>query len=78
MGAYCFFPSDTVVIDNGFQIPTGKGDISMNHLVTVFLKGTSGSMITHVINGQGNSVTTAKPPGGIQQQGQISYVCKYP
>lgn len=77
MGAYCYFPNEAVVIDNGFQIPTGKADISMNNLVTVFLKGIPGSEITHVINGQGNSVTTADPQGD-QQNGQISYICKYP
>ena len=78
MGAYCFFPNEAVVINNGFGAPIGKSGINMSNLVTVFLKGMDGSMITHVINGQGNSVKTAEPPGGIQQQGQISYVCKYP
>lgn len=77
MGAYCFFPDEAVVIDNGFKTPSGTG-ISMNNLVTVFLKGTPGSKIAAVINDHGDPVTTAEPPGGIQQNGQISYVCKYP
>jgi hypothetical protein len=78
MGAYCFFPNDTVVINNGFMVPPNQSGVKLTNLVTVFLDGTIGSKIGHVINDSGNSVWKKTKEGEIQQEGQLSYVCNYP
>jgi lysophospholipase L1-like esterase len=58
LGVYCVFYRAPVVAENAIESPTGPG-IKMHHMVTIRLGGgRTGSGINHVINGQGNSVTT--------------------
>ncbi|HWZ92352.1 MAG TPA: coagulation factor 5/8 type domain-containing protein, partial [Polyangiaceae bacterium] len=57
LGTYCSFHSG-VVSDNSIETPTAAG-VSMHHMMTSWLNGTSGSAIAHIVNGTGNSATQA-------------------
>jgi hypothetical protein len=56
-GMYCAF-RNPVVLDNAMETPTGAG-IGLHHLITVWLNGSSGSSIAHIVNGTGAAATSA-------------------
>ena len=58
LGVYSNFLTD-VQLDNAIETPKGPG-IQMEHMVTIWLNGTPGSSINHIINGTGNAVTDNK------------------
>jgi hypothetical protein len=58
VGVYCNF-YNKVVLDNAIETPTAPG-IHMNHLVTIWLSGSPGSAINHIINGRGDLVSGSK------------------
>ena len=55
LGIYSNFLTN-VQLDNAIETPTGSG-IQMKHLVTIWLNGTPGSSINHIINGTGDAVS---------------------
>jgi hypothetical protein len=55
VGMYSAFRSP-VVLDNAMETPTGPG-IGLYHLITVWLNGSSGSSIAHIVNGTGAAAT---------------------
>lgn len=55
-GSYSYFRDAAVNLHSSFEVPDTKG-IEMTHMTTVWLSGTPGSEITHVINDIGNKVT---------------------
>ena len=59
LGVYSNFLTD-VQLDNAIETPTGSG-IQMEHMVTIWLNGTPGSSINHIINGTGDAVTDNSP-----------------
>jgi len=54
-GSYSYFRDADVDLHSAFEAPNNSG-ISMNHMTTVWLSGTPGSEITHVINDLGDAV----------------------
>ncbi|QDP41962.1 discoidin domain-containing protein [Radiobacillus deserti] len=54
-GSYSYFRDADVDLYSSFEAPNHQG-INMNHMTTVWLNGTPGSEITHVINDLGDSV----------------------
>jgi hypothetical protein len=57
LGVYCAF-RQPVAADDAFEAPTAPG-VSLHHLVTVWLDGSAGSAINHVLNGTGNAVMSS-------------------
>ena len=55
IGIYCNF-YNVIKLNNAIETPDASG-IKMNHLVTIWLNGASGSSIDHIINGKGAAVT---------------------
>lgn len=55
-GSYSYFRDAAVKLYNSFEVPDVEG-INLNHLTTVWLSGTVGSEITHIINNLGASVS---------------------
>jgi hypothetical protein len=55
LGIYSAF-RHLVVTDNAIEAPLSAG-VGLRHLVTVWLNGTPGSAINHVINGMGDAAT---------------------
>ena len=55
MGAYSFFRDHSVAVHNGFLIPSSP-EISCTNTFTIWLSGKG--QITHVLNGQGESVNS--------------------
>lgn len=61
IGVYSNF-TNAVQVNNAIETPTGTG-IAMNHMVTVWLNGSTASSINHIINGTGataNSTATVE------------------
>ena len=56
IGVYSNF-TNAVQLENAIETPTGTG-IAMNHLVTVWLNGSTSSSINHIINGTGNTANS--------------------
>jgi hypothetical protein len=56
IGVYSNF-TNAVWVDNAIETPTGTG-ITMNHMVTVWLDGSTASGINHIINGTGAAATS--------------------
>ena len=57
IGVYSNF-TNAVQVDNAVETPTGTG-ITMNHLVTVWLNGSTASSINHIINGTGATANSS-------------------
>ena len=55
LGVYANFHNTNVVLENAIETPLSSG-INFNHIIAVNIPKKSGSGITHVINGQGNSI----------------------
>jgi hypothetical protein len=56
MGVYCAF-RNAVTADDAFEAPASS-TVTLQHLVTVWLNGASGSGISHVLNTTGNAVVS--------------------
>ena len=62
LGVYCFFTNPfPIQAQNAIETPSGAG-IEMSHMTTVWLNGTAGSRINHIINNTGDFVSNG--PGG--------------
>jgi hypothetical protein len=54
LGIYSAFRTP-VILENTVESPVGP-DVSFHHVIAVWITGAAGSSISHIINGQGNSV----------------------
>jgi hypothetical protein len=52
MGVYCTFQAGVVVADDAFEVPVAAG-VNLNHLVTIWLSGVTGSAINHIVGRTG-------------------------
>jgi chitodextrinase len=58
LGIYSYFRDAAVKLENAIEAPSNPG-IKLHHLTTIWLNGTAGSEITHIVNGNGGSVTSS-------------------
>jgi hypothetical protein len=54
LGVYSVF-RNPVVAENAIETPASS-QVAMHHMTTVWIPGVTGSSITHIVNGTGNSV----------------------
>ncbi|KAF3007322.1 hypothetical protein E8E14_005860 [Neopestalotiopsis sp. 37M] len=66
LGVYSYFRDAPVKVENAIETPKTDG-VKLHHLTTVWLNGTPGSEITHVVNGTGGCVSTNNPPEAMRQ-----------
>lgn len=55
LGIYCYFRDAPIQLQRAIEVPQTDG-VAMHHMTTIWLNGTVGSEITHVINDKGNRV----------------------
>ncbi|MDR6551133.1 discoidin domain-containing protein [Paenibacillus qinlingensis] len=55
LGVYSYFRDAAVKLDNAIEVPDAPG-VKIHHATTIWLNGTAGSEITHIINGIGGRV----------------------
>ncbi|NIK67259.1 S-layer homology domain-containing protein [Paenibacillus sp. BK720] len=58
LGIYSYFRDAAVKLENAIEAPANPG-IKLHNLTTIWLNGTAGSEITHIVNGNGGSVTSS-------------------
>ncbi|KAJ4393970.1 hypothetical protein N0V93_003187 [Gnomoniopsis smithogilvyi] len=64
LGVYSYFRDAPVKLENAIEIPqTAK----LHHMTTVWLNGTAGSEITHIVNGKGERVYANAPDTAMRQ-----------
>lgn len=56
MGIYSVF-NNPVTLENAVEMPNNPA-VKGQHLITVFLGGTRGASINHIVNGLGNTVNS--------------------
>lgn len=55
LGVYSYFRDAAVKLENAIEVPNAAG-VKIHHATTIWLNGTAGSEITHIINGVGGRV----------------------
>ncbi|WP_261807980.1 discoidin domain-containing protein [Paenibacillus sp. N3.4] len=55
LGVYSYFRDAAVKLDSAIEVPNAAG-VKIHHATTIWLNGTSGSEITHIINNLGGRV----------------------
>ncbi|WP_063867715.1 discoidin domain-containing protein [Paenibacillus sp. Soil766] len=55
LGVYAYFRDAAVKLENAIEVPDTAG-VKIHHATTIWLNGTAGSEITHIINGVGGRV----------------------
>ncbi|NQX57937.1 discoidin domain-containing protein [Paenibacillus qinlingensis] len=55
LGVYSYFRDAAVKLENAIEVPNAAG-VKIHHATTIWLNGTAGSEITHIINGIGGRV----------------------
>ncbi len=58
LGIYSNFKNGPIILDNSMEAPQSVG-VKFHHLVNIWLNGTVGSEMTHVVNGVGSPATSA-------------------
>jgi len=58
LGIYGVFNSSTTACFNVIETPTNAPQVNLHHMIMVYITGQSGSEMTHVINGTGNTLNT--------------------
>ncbi|QAY65384.1 immunoglobulin-like domain-containing protein [Paenibacillus protaetiae] len=58
LGIYSYFRDAAVKLNSAIEVPDNPG-IKLHHLTTIWLNGTAGSEITHIVNNLGGSVTSS-------------------
>ena len=58
LGIYGVFISSTAKCFNAIETPANSQQVNLHDMITVYITGQSGSEITHIINGTGNTVST--------------------
>ncbi|KAI0145567.1 glycoside hydrolase family 55 protein [Xylariaceae sp. FL1272] len=66
LGIYSYFRDSPSKLENAVEVPTSDG-IKLHHLTTVWLTGTPGSEITHIVNGAGERVYANTPETAMRQ-----------
>ncbi|HVU27221.1 MAG TPA: hypothetical protein VHG71_05735, partial [Verrucomicrobiae bacterium] len=58
VGIYGVFTSSTTKCFNAIETPTNSQQVNMHDMINVYITGQSGSEMTHIINGIGNTLNT--------------------
>jgi hypothetical protein len=58
LGVYAVFLSSTAKCFNAIETPASVQQVNVHDMITVYIAGESGSEITHIINGIGDTVNT--------------------
>ncbi|MET0404492.1 MAG: discoidin domain-containing protein [Cystobacter sp.] len=66
LGVYSFFRDAAIKLENAIEVPNTPG-VKLHNMTTIWLNGTPGSEITHVVNGQGGRVYANSPAGAMRQ-----------
>ncbi|WP_420329425.1 discoidin domain-containing protein [Paenibacillus gorillae] len=66
LGVYSFFRDAAVKLNSAIEVPNSPG-IKIHHATTIWLSGTSGSEITHIINNLGGKVYANSPAEAMRQ-----------
>ncbi|KAI0442063.1 hypothetical protein F4803DRAFT_520799 [Xylaria telfairii] len=66
LGIYSYFRDSPTKLENAIEVPKGPG-IKLRHLTNVWLSGTVGSEITHIVNGLGRRVYANSPESAMRQ-----------
>ncbi|MDC0714422.1 discoidin domain-containing protein [Stigmatella sp. ncwal1] len=66
LGVYSYFRDAAVKLENAIEVPNVAG-VKLHSMTTIWLNGTAGSEITHVINGLGGRVYGSTPAGAMRQ-----------
>ncbi|KAI1354455.1 hypothetical protein F5Y01DRAFT_250874 [Xylaria sp. FL0043] len=66
LGIYSYFRDSPTKLENAIEVPESPG-VKIHHLTTVWLTGTPGSEISHVINGLGGRVYANTPESAMRQ-----------
>ncbi|KAH8166566.1 hypothetical protein CIB48_g1670 [Xylaria polymorpha] len=66
LGIYSYFRDSPTKLENAIEVPKASG-IKLRHLTNVWLSGTAGSEITHIVNGLGRRVYANFPESAMRQ-----------
>ncbi|WP_434391326.1 fibronectin type III domain-containing protein [Melittangium boletus] len=66
LGVYSFFRDAPVKLENAIEVPNTSG-VKLHHMTTIWLNGTTGSEITHIVNGLGGRVYGNTPADAMRQ-----------
>jgi hypothetical protein len=66
LGIYSYFRDSPTKLENAIEVPEVEG-VKLHHLTTVWLTGTPGSEITHIVNGMGDRVYANTPETAMRQ-----------
>ncbi|KAI0526239.1 hypothetical protein F5B22DRAFT_148617 [Xylaria bambusicola] len=66
LGIYSYFRDSPTKLENAIEVPEGPG-VKLHHLTTVWLTGTPGSEISHIVNGVGGRVYANTPESAMRQ-----------
>ena len=58
LGVYGVFISSTTKCFNAIETPVNSQQVNLHHMINVYITGESGSEMTHIINGTGNTLNT--------------------
>ncbi|KAK5627897.1 hypothetical protein RRF57_003612 [Xylaria bambusicola] len=66
LGIYSYFRDSPTKLENAIEVPESPG-VKLHHLTTVWLTGTPGSEISHIVNGMGGRVYANTPESAMRQ-----------
>ncbi|TGJ81446.1 hypothetical protein E0Z10_g7322 [Xylaria hypoxylon] len=66
LGIYSYFRDSPTKLENAIEVPKVPG-VKLHHLTTVWLTGTPGSEISHIVNGLGDRVYANSPESAMRQ-----------
>ncbi|OPH56934.1 hypothetical protein BC351_26330 [Paenibacillus ferrarius] len=66
LGVYSFFRDAAVKLNNAIEVPNVIG-VKVHHMTDIWLSGTAGSEITHIINDTGGRVYANSPSAAMRQ-----------
>ncbi|SET21263.1 discoidin domain-containing protein [Paenibacillus sp. NFR01] len=66
LGVYSYFRDAAVKLESAIEVPNVPG-VKLHHMTTIWLSGTAGSEITHIVNNQGGSVYANSPAAAMRQ-----------
>ncbi|GFZ79456.1 hypothetical protein GCM10008018_26160 [Paenibacillus marchantiophytorum] len=72
LGVYAYFKDAAVKLESAIEVPKVDG-VKIHHATTIWLNGTPGSEITHIVNSTGGSVY-ANSPGDAMRQTVTEFV----
>ncbi|KAI1176012.1 hypothetical protein F4777DRAFT_291357 [Nemania sp. FL0916] len=66
LGIYSYFRDSPTKLENAVEVPETPG-VKLHHLTTIWLTGTPGSEISHIVNGKGGRVYANSPESAMRQ-----------